>query len=457
MPKRNVLIITVVLLLCLICYSKIPHNQYVRVYQRAAAMLDARYVEEIDQQQLFQGAMNGMMATLDEHSVYMAPLEYQGLDEVLNQEFGGLGIYIERIEDTNEIRIVTPALNSPALKVGIQAGDVIVQIDGRRSADLTVAESQKMMKGPPGEMVNLMIRRTGEDALVPFSVTRELVQLLSVLGYDRKEDGHWKYRLPQENQGMVYLQSTDFAAHSAEEIASILKEEKAANGYRGIILDLRGNGGGLLSTAVALCDLFIDQQKIVDVRFRNSQQNKSFFGTVEATLDATTPMVVLIDRLSASASEIAAACLQDSGRAVVIGERSYGKGSVQDVEVLEAGDEDHAIKFTIAHFLRPNGKNIHRRKPLDQANPEDAWGVKPTQGYEVILNDEELEAYQQDKLRRFIIHPRESPSISEQQDQAPTTVEFGNENPPPYLDPQLRKAVEYLKQRNFSPNAGDSN
>ena len=170
MPKRNVLIITVTLLLSLICYSKIPHNQYVRLYQRAAAMLDARYVEEIDQQQLFQGAMNGMMATLDEHSVYMAPLEYQGLDEVLNQEFGGLGIYIERIEETNEIRIITPALNSPALNAGIQAGDVIVQIEGRRSADLTVAESQKLMKGQPGEIVDLMIRRTGEEELIPFSV-----------------------------------------------------------------------------------------------------------------------------------------------------------------------------------------------------------------------------------------------------------------------------------------------
>ncbi|MEE2844478.1 MAG: S41 family peptidase [Planctomycetota bacterium] len=450
MPKRNVAIIVAALLLSLICYSKIPQNNYTRLYQRATAMLDARYVEKIDQRQLFQGAMNGMMATLDEHSVYMAPREYRGLDEILNQEFGGLGIYIEPIKESNEIRVITPALGSPALEEGIQAGDVIVRIGDRLTADLTIEESQKLMKGPAGKDVELTVRREGEDELLSFTVTRAIIQMASVRGYNRKTDGHWKYRLPGEDDGIIYLQLVDFAAHSANEIQSILEMAKAQSGYHGIILDLRGNGGGLLNTAVEVCDLFINQQKIVSVRFRNTQQDRSYEGTVEATIDATTPMVILIDEDSASASEITSACLQDNGRVVVIGQRSYGKGSVQDVEILQAGDEEHAIKFTIAHFWRPDGQNIHRLEPLEKADVNAVWGVRPTEGYEVVLTAEQQAANQEDRLRRFVIQPQLKESNSDPAAAPATSVEFDKESAKPNVDPHLQRAIEYLNQRNFA-------
>ena len=450
MPKRNVAIIIATLLLSLICYSKIPQNNYTRLYQRATAMLDARYVEKIDQRQLFQGAMNGMMATLDEHSVYMAPREYRGLDEVLNQEFGGLGIYIERIQESNEIRIITPALGSPALEEGLQAGDVIVRIGDRLTADLTIEESQKLMKGPAGEDVELTVRREGEDELLAFTVTRAIIQMASVRGYNRQADGQWKYRLPGEDEGIIYMQLVDFAARSAEEIKSILEAAQAQSSYRGIILDLRGNGGGLLNTAVDVCDLFINQQKIVSVRFRNTQQDRSYEGTAEATIDATTPMVILIDENSASASEITTACLQDNERVVVIGQRSYGKGSVQDVEILQAGDEEHAIKFTIAHFWRPDGQNIHRREPIEQADANAVWGVRPTEGYEVILTTEQQAANQQDRLRRFVIQPQRNETNSEPTAVPATSVEFDKESTKPNVDPHLQKAIEYLNQRDFA-------
>lgn len=450
MPKRNVAIIVATLLLSLICYSKIPQNNYTRLYQRATAMLDARYVEKIDQRQLFQGAMNGMMATLDEHSVYMAPREYRGLDEVLNQEFGGLGIYIERIDGSNEIRVITPALGSPALEVGIQAEDVIVRIGDRLTADLTIEESQELMKGPAGQDVELTVRREGEDELLSFTVTRAIIQMASVRGYNRKADGHWKYRLPGEDEGIIYMQLVDFAARSADEIQSILEAAKAQNSYRGIILDLRGNGGGLLNTAVDVCDLFIDQEKIVSVRFRNTQQDRSYEGTADATIDATTPMVILIDENSASASEITAACLQDNARVVVIGQRSYGKGSVQDVEILQAGDEEHAIKFTIAHFWRPDGQNIHRLEPLENADPNAVWGVRPTEGYEVVLTSEQQAANQDDRLRRFVIQPPLKESDSDPATAPATSVEFDKESAKPNVDPHLQRAIEYLNQRDFA-------
>jgi carboxyl-terminal processing protease len=450
MPKRNVAIIVATLLLSLICYSKIPQNNYTRLYQRATAMLDARYVEQIDQRQLFQGAMNGMMATLDEHSVYMAPREYRGLDEVLNQEFGGLGIYIERINESNEIRVITPALGSPALEEGIQAEDVIVRIGDRLTADLTIEESQKLMKGPAGKDVELMVRREGEEELLSFTVTRAIIQMASVRGYNRKADGHWKYRLPGEDGGIIYMQLVDFAARSADEIKSILEVAKTQNSYRGIILDLRGNGGGLLNTAVDVCDLFINQQKIVSVRFRNTQQDRSYEGTADATIDATTPMVIMIDENSASASEITAACLQDNGRVVVIGQRSYGKGSVQDVEILQAGDEEHAIKFTIAHFWRPDGQNIHRLEPPEKADANAVWGVRPSDGYEVVLTSEQQAANQADRLRRFVIQPPPKESDSDPAAAPATSVEFDKESAKPNVDPHLQRAIEYLNQRDFA-------
>ncbi|MBT4695074.1 MAG: S41 family peptidase [Planctomycetaceae bacterium] len=450
MPKRNVAIIIATLLLSLICYSKIPQNNYIRLYQRATAMLDARYVEKIDQRQLFQGAMNGMMATLDEHSVYMAPREYRGLDEVLNQEFGGLGIYIERIQESNEIRIITPALGSPALEEGLQAGDIITRIGDRLTADLTIEESQKLMKGPAGEDVDLTVRREGEDELLTFTVTRAIIQMASVRGYNRQADGQWKYRLSGENEGIIYMQLVDFAARSAEEIKAILGAAKASGSYRGIILDLRGNGGGLLNTAVDVCDLFVNQQNIVSVRFRHSQQDRSYEGTAEATIDATTPMVILIDENSASASEITTACLQDNERVVVIGQRSYGKGSVQDVEILQAGDEEHAIKFTIAHFWRPDGQNIHRREPIGQADTNAVWGVRPTEGYEVVLTTEQQAANQQDRLRRFVIQPQPNKTNDEPVAAPATSVEFDKEPIKPNVDPHLQKAIEYLNQRDFA-------
>ena len=195
---------------------------------------------------------------------------------------------------------------------------------------MTIEESQKLLKGPAGKDVELTVRRKDEDELLSFTVTRAIIQMASVRGYNRQADGQWQYRLPGADQGIIYMQLVDFAARSAAEIKSILEAAAAQSSYRGIILDLRGNGGGLLNTAVDVCDLFINQQKIVSVRFRNTQQNRSYEGTADATIDATTPMVILIDENSASASEITTACLQDNERVVVIGQRSYGKGSVRD-------------------------------------------------------------------------------------------------------------------------------
>ena len=220
---------------------------------------------------------------------------------------------------------------------------------------------------------------------------------------------------------------------------------KEMGGYTGIVLDLRGNGGGLLSSAVSICDLFIDEANVVEVQYRDKNMNREYSSTVEATVDPTTPMVVLIDRDSASASEITAACLQDHSRALVIGERSYGKGSVQDVVELDSTGDRHAIKYTVAHYVRPSGINIHRSKPIDQMAENEPWGVQPNDGYEMPLDEEQRLDYLKDKRARFIIKPA---GISkEPEDNAEiTSIEFEDQNDS-YVDPHLQRAIEYLQSR----------
>ena len=445
MPTRNVMVITAAMLLSIICYSKVPQNQYAQFYERATKVLGQRYVEEVDQEVLFQGAMNGMMATLDEHSNYLPPRQYEGLDAILNQEFGGLGIQIEGVEDSTELRIITPVLGSPALEQGLQAGDIIVKIGDLYTKDIPQDESLDLLRGPEDTSVHISISREGVIDLLDFEVTRKIIRTSTLRGYQRNENGQWNHSLPEPADDILYMHVTDFGQRTTEEVKQLILGIKEMGGYTGIVLELRGNGGGLLSSAVSICDLFIDEANVVEVQYRDKNMNREYSSTVEATVDPTTPMVVLIDRDSASASEITAACLQDHSRALVIGERSYGKGSVQDVVELDSTGDRHAIKYTVAHYVRPSGINIHRSKPIDQMAENEPWGVQPNDGYEIPLDEEQRLDYLKDKRARFIIKPA---GISkEPEDNAEiTSIEFEDQNDS-YVDPHLQRAIEYLQSR----------
>ncbi len=445
MPTRNVMIITAAMLLSIICYSKIPQNQYAQFYDRATKVLGKRYVHEVDQEKLFQGAMTGMMATLDEHSNYLPPRQYEGLDAILNQEFGGLGIQIESLEDSTELRIITPVLGSPALAAGLQADDVIVKIGNKFTKDMPEDESFNLLRGAEGTSVDLSIRRDGQPDLLEFTITRRIVRTSTLRGFQRQENGTWDYRLPAPDGHFLYLQLTDFGQRTDQEVRQVMIAAQESTGYEGIILDLRGNGGGLLLSAVDVCDLFIDEETVVKVQYREEQQDITYSSSVGATLDATTPMVILIDRDSASASEITAACLQDYDRAVVIGERSYGKGSVQDVVVLDTAGDNHAIKYTVAHYVRPSGKNIHRTQPVEQMPPGQDWGVQPNDGYALPFDQQQRLAYLQDKRKRFIIKPAKDTGDTDSTSEE-TTIEFEDDDSV-FIDLHLQRAIEYLNSR----------
>ncbi len=278
--------------------------------------------------------------------------------------------------------IISPLVGSPAYRAGMQAGDQIVAIEGKSTDDIhTVQDAVTKLKGEPGTKVTLttLTPSTGERRTL--SLERELVHLETVMGDQRKGDDAWDFMLDHQRK-IGYIRITSFSRDTEHDLAKALEELKREN-VRGLILDLRFNPGGLLTSAIGVADLFVTKGKIVSTEGRNTK-SRSWDAQEEGTFDGF-PMAILVNRYSASASEIVSACLQDHHRAVVIGERTWGKGSVQNVIELEGGKS--ALKLTTASYQRPSGKNIHR---FPDASEADEWGVKPDAGYDLKLDDGEL-------------------------------------------------------------------
>ena len=303
---------------------------------------------------------------------------------------------------------------------------MILEIDGSSTAGLELSQAVKKMKGPPGTKVTLLIRHADEEEeTVKLTITRELIRTKSVLGDTQGKDGHWIYFLEQEPR-IGYVRITTFGEHSVEELRQVLPFRE--HPIDALILDLRGNVGGLLNAAVDTCDMFIDQGLIVSTRGREGGNREVHEANPSDTLfDKSILLVLLVDRYSASASEIVAACLKDHDRAVVVGERTWGKGTVQNVIPLERGTS--ALKLTTASYWRPNGKNIHRRR---KATEEDDWGVRPTNGLEVKLTDKQYRQLYEQRRKRDVF--KDGPTSNEE---PPETTE----------DPQLKKALDYLNKK----------
>jgi carboxyl-terminal processing protease len=266
-------------------------------------------------------------------------------------------------------------------------------------------------------------------------VTRERIRTRSVLGDTLRPDGQWNYFVDGEPR-LGYLRVTAFGEHSQDELAELLAFRD--HPIDGLILDLRGNVGGLLDAAVGTSDMFISDGAIVSTRGRQGYEEYTFRATPRTTIfDPAIPLVVLVDRYSASAAEIVAACLQDHQRAVVVGQRTWGKGTVQNVIPLERNSS--ALKLTTASYWRPNGQNIHRGRGDTE---DDDWGVRPDEGFEVVLSDEEYQAVYEQRRARDILRGEEATPPD-----SPT---------PGVRDPQLERAVEYLKSLRPQPAAIDT-
>lgn len=436
MPPRNLTIIFCAAIMSLICYHKAEKSRYASAVADAMDLVSEYYVEEVDSRTLFENAMAGMVSGLDQYSGYIGPDTLLQMNASLDQEFGGVGVEVEKKEPDQPLLILSPLVGTPAYRAGIQAGDRVIAVDGEGMIGMHLNDAVKLMRGKPGSEIVLTIERQGRDAAFDVKLVREVITVDSVLGDTRRPDGSWDFHL-EENPRVAYLRLTTFGKHTIEEVAKILESTDERNGFEAIILDMRGNAGGLLDAAVGMCDLFIEQGRIVSTNGRSGQLRSSYEATPGIAVPKDIPIVILINNFSASASEIVAACLQDHQRAIVIGERSWGKGTVQNILDLEGGHS--ALKLTTATYWRPNGKNIHRRK---DATDEEAWGVRPNKGFEVAIPEDIVESVYLKRRDRDRYQSTTNGADAEAQSEEPATTEIDAVD-----DPQLRRAIDYLNDR----------
>lgn len=378
--------------------------ELLKLFANSLAEIERSYVQPVDRRRLIEAAIDGMLHDLDRYSDYIPPNELENFQTDIESEYGGIGIRVVIEPGEDYITVVTPILGSPSYEAGVVAGSWIVKIDGEDAKGFTVENAIEKIKGEIGSVVKMTFRDKETGAETEMGVKRAIVQVKTVLGDLRKSDDQWDYFLkttPELKKAKIgYVRINNFGRQTVAElkqtIGGLLKEE-----MRGLIVDLRFNPGGLLSAAIGVADLFVEKGLIVRTEGRNARPRR--WGAKKDDTYGKFPMAILINSRSASASEIVAACLKDAGRATIVGQRSFGKGSVQNLVELEDGKS--LMKLTTAAYFRPNGQNINR---LPEHTEADTWGVKPTVGYEAVLDTEQTQAYMEFRRARDIIRKRGS-------------------------------------------------
>jgi carboxyl-terminal processing protease len=315
--------------------------------------INKEYVDEIDQSEGMDSAINGLLQSLDPYSSYMSPEIFQEMQTETSGEFGGLGIEVSM--EAGVVKVITPIDDTPASKAGIKAGDYIVKIDNIQVQGKSLSEAVDLMRGLVGTDIELTVRRRGVKKALTFNITREIIEVQSV-----------KSDLLENNIG--YIRLTSFNDNSSNQIKKKIKKLKENENLKAFILDLRNNPGGLLSQAIKISDFFLENGEIVSTKSRKKSENRKWFAK-KGDITKGMTLVVMINYGSASASEIVAGALKDHKRAIILGENSYGKGSVQSIIPLK---NKGAIRLTVAKYYLPSGKSISEVgvKPDIEVNEE---------------------------------------------------------------------------------------
>jgi carboxyl-terminal processing protease len=414
MPKRSIILLVATCLACLACWAAREQSCHGRRFGEVIAAIERRYLHETDPEELFDAAVDAAVSRLDEHSAYLRGSRRAELTAALDQRFAGVGLELALDKITERPVVASPIYASPAWRAGIAPGDTIVAIDGKDTRGRPLHDMVEQLRGRAGETVTLCIESPTALATLDPSVrgqerssardvvlTRELIRIESVLGDRRGSDGSWNWMLEGE-PGVAYLRITTFGERTAEEFVAACRDLEAEQALRLVILDLRGNPGGLVHAAVDVCDALLDEGTIVSTRGRGDAGTTVLHDrrATQGAYLAGVPMAVLVDGLTSSAAEIVAACLHDSGRGTVVGSRTYGKGTVQTV--LSLTDGSGLLKITTAEYLRPSREPIHRHA---DASGDDCWGVKPDDGFEVAPTAEVTERLRAWRRRRDAITP----------------------------------------------------
>jgi len=309
------------------------------LFSEVLEKINKEYVDEVDQSKSIDAAINGLLQSLDPYSAYMNPKNFEGMQTETSGKFGGLGIEVGM--ESGVVKIISPIDNTPAAKAGLKAGDYIVKIDGVQVQGKSLMEAVDLMRGLVGSSIEITVRRRDVKKALIFNITREIIQVQSV-----------KSKLIDGNIG--YIRLTSFNENSSKQIKKKINKLKKNNNLKGYILDLRNNPGGLLSQAIKISDFFLENGEIVSTKSRKVLENRKWFAK-KGDITGGKTLLVLINYGSASASEIVAGALKDHKRAIILGENSYGKGSVQSIIPLK---NRGAIRLTISKYYLPSGKSI---------------------------------------------------------------------------------------------------
>ena len=319
--------------------NEIDIYKKIDLFSEVLEKINKEYVEEVNQSDTMDAAINGVLQSLDPYSAYMSPEVFKNMQTETRGEFGGLGIEVSM--EHGVVKVITPMDNSPATRVGVKAGDYIVKINGIQVQGKSLSEAVDLMRGPVGSEIEITVRRRGVKKALTFNIKREIIEIDSV-----------KSEIINDEVG--YLRLTAFNENSSNQVRKKINNFKKTKKIKKYILDLRNNPGGLLSQAIKITDFFLDNGEIVSTKSKKKTENRRWFANEGDIINGQT-LVVLINYGSASASEIVAGALKDHKRAILVGESTYGKGSVQSILPLE---NDGAIRLTVSKYYLPSGTSI---------------------------------------------------------------------------------------------------
>ena len=405
--------------------SAVPRQDYesLELFTNILSIVKKNYVEEVDTKNLINGAVGGMLTSLDPHSAYLTPEHYKDLQMDTQGRFGGLGIEIT--VKSGVLTVVSPIEDTPAFKAGIKPGDMIFKIEDEFTKDMTLVDAVKKMRGLPGTKINISIKREGVPELIDFSLVRDTIRVQSV-------------RSRVLDTGYGYIRLAQFQERSDRDAQRALEKLTAEKGgLKGLVLDLRNNPGGLLTQAVRVSDLFLDAGMIVYTEGRIESQRQKYFAQKNGSwMDF--PIVVLVNAGSASASEIVAGALQDHKRAIVLGMKTFGKGSVQTILPL---DDSSALRLTTARYFTPKGRSIQASGivPDIAVDSEPAQDSKPEDQKRSGIREENLPGHLQKRQEA----PDKEPEQGNEENLVPSTGPTGDETID--KDQQLKRALDLLK------------
>jgi carboxyl-terminal processing protease len=426
MPRRNLFLLVAMMVAALLCSQRVQRNRYGRVLADAISIIEDRYVEPIQASKLFEDAMKGMVDKLDHNSAYIPQADSEEFHNSIDLQLEGVGMEVGLDPQTKQLIVLSPLAGAPAYQAGIRAGDRILRINADSTQGMSLQDAIGLLRGTPGSSVTLTVLHEGDKQPVEITIARSKINVESVRGDTRNADGSWNFFL-ETNPRIGYIRIVSFTDKTAGELERAL-DWLSSHDMQGLVLDLRDDPGGYVRAAVDVCDMLIPSGVIVTVRHRGGKISRTHTASGQGRFTDLF-MAVLINDKTASAAEIVSACLQDHHRAAIVGQRSHGKGTIQEVIRLEK--DCGSMKFTTASYWRPSGKNINRpAKADDKAD----WGVSPDAGCTIAFTEDEQNKRRLWRGRRDAVETAAKKQAAEK------------EPGEPFVDRQLLRAVECVEK-----------